>query len=130
MTAFFDTNILVAAVTADSDRSEQAIELLNSVDDGHTSILNVMELRSVLAKKKRIDRDRIDRIEDRIARKTTVTFPDASDMIAANQLQAETLLYPMDALILVAARSADCPLVTFDSELLEREGTAPPAQFL
>jgi len=42
MTAFFDTNILVAAVTADSDRSEQAIELLNSVDDGYTSILNVM----------------------------------------------------------------------------------------
>ena len=75
MTAFFDTNILVAAVTVDSDRSEQAIELLNTVADGHTSILNVMELRTVLAKKKQIDQDRVDRIEDRIARKTTSNSP-------------------------------------------------------
>lgn len=32
----------------------------------------------------------------------TVTFPDASDMMAANRLQSETLLYPMDAMILSA----------------------------
>ena len=42
-----------------------------------------MELRSVLATKKSFERDRIDRIEERIARKTTVVFPDASDIIAA-----------------------------------------------
>lgn len=77
-----------------------------------------MELRSVLAKKKRIDQDRIDRIEDRIARKATVTFPDASDRDAANQLQADTVLSPMDEEILVAARSADCSLMSFDSKLL------------
>lgn len=42
MNAFFDTNVLVAAVTADTGRSEQAIELLNEIDSGYTSILNVM----------------------------------------------------------------------------------------
>lgn len=67
MKAFFDTNVLVAAVTDDTDRSDDAVQLLNEVEEGYISILNIMELRSVLAKKKAFERDRIDRIEDRIA---------------------------------------------------------------
>lgn len=51
-----------------------------------------MELRSVLVKKKAIERDRIDQIETVSLRKTTVTFPDASDIVAANQLQLEDTL--------------------------------------
>lgn len=129
MRSFFDTNVLVAAVTSDTNRSATAVQILNESEQAYTSILNVMELRSVLAKKKAFDRERIDRIEDRIARKMTVTFPDASDIVAANERQAETLLYPMDALILSAAESADCPLVTFDSELLEH-GAVEPAEHL
>lgn len=96
--------MLVAAVTADTDRSAAAVRVLNETDDGYPSIPNVMERRSVLAKTKAFDRDRI---EERIARKTTVTFPDASDIVAANEHQSETLLYPMDALILAAAESVD-----------------------
>lgn len=84
MKAFFDTNVLVAAVTTDTDRSQAAVELLNEPDDGYPSIVNLIELRSVLAKKKAFERDRIERIEGRIARKTTVVFPDASDILTAN----------------------------------------------
>ncbi|WP_336343312.1 type II toxin-antitoxin system VapC family toxin [Halalkalicoccus ordinarius] len=129
MKAFFDTNVLVAAVVSDEQRSTTAVRLLNEIDEGHTSILNVMELRSVLSKKKAFERERIDRIEDRIARKTTVTFPDASDIVAANQLQSETLLYPMDALILTSAESIDSPLVSFDAELVEH-GAIEPEELL
>lgn len=125
MKAFFDTNVLVAAVTDDTDRSDDAVQLLNEVEEGYTSILNIMELRSVLAKKKAFERDRIDRIEDRIARKTTVTFPDASDIVTANGRQSETLAYPMDALVLAAAESAGVELVSFDAELQERDAVAP-----
>lgn len=74
MKAFFDTNVLVAAVTTDTDRSQAAIDLLNGVDNGYTSVVNLMELRSVLAKKKAFERERIERIENRIARKATVSF--------------------------------------------------------
>jgi len=55
MSVYVDTNVLVATVTADTDRSGKAVRVLNEVGDLHTSILNVMELRSVLAKKKRFD---------------------------------------------------------------------------
>jgi predicted nucleic acid-binding protein len=125
MSVLFDTNVLVAAVTRDTDRSEAAIRVLNEVEDPHTSILNLMELRSVLAKKKAFERDRIDRIERRVAGKMTVQFPDTADIVAANQLQSETLLYPMDALILATAQSADCKLVSFDAELTDRRAVEP-----
>ncbi|WP_049931092.1 type II toxin-antitoxin system VapC family toxin [Halosimplex carlsbadense] len=125
MKLLLDTNVLVAAVTRDTDRSEDAVELLNEVDEAYVSVLNLMELRSVLTKKKQFERDRIERIENRITTRATVTVPDASDMVAANQLQSETLLYPMDALVLAAADAVDATLVSFDSELIEHGAEHP-----
>lgn len=125
MRALFDTNVLVAAVTRDTDRSDVAIELLDEADDPLVSVLSLMELRSVLSKKKRFERDRIDAIENRITSRMTVTFPDASDMMAANRIQSQTLLYPMDAMILSAAAAADATLVSFDSELVEHGAVLP-----
>lgn len=129
MTAFFDTNVLVAAVTNDTDRSADAVRLLNEVQDGYTSIVNLMELRSVLAKKKAFEQDRVDQIEDRITRKTTVVFPDASDIVAANRLQRDSLLYPLDAIVLAAAQTVDCPLVSFNAELLDHGAVEPKELF-
>ncbi|MFB6151064.1 MAG: type II toxin-antitoxin system VapC family toxin, partial [Haloarculaceae archaeon] len=118
MKLLLDTNVLVAAVTNDTERSEIAVELLNRADDVYVSVLSLMEIRSVLSKKKQFERDRIRQIENRITSRTTVAFPDASDVMAANQLQAETLLYPMDALVLAAA----------DAILIQRENPALPAK--
>ena len=125
MKLLLDTNILVAAVTRDTERSEDAIELLNEATDTYVSVLNLMELRTVLSRKKLFERDRIEQIENRITSRTAVTVPDASDMIRANQRQAETFLYPMDALILAAADALDATLVTFDSELVEHGAVLP-----
>lgn len=36
MRILLDTNVLVAAVTRDTDRSDEAIELLDRVDDPHS----------------------------------------------------------------------------------------------
>ena len=129
MRVLLDTNVLVAAVTRDTDRSHEAIGLLDQVDSPLVSVLSLMELRSVLSKKKRFEQDRIEAIENRITSRMTVTFPDASDMMAANRLQSETLLYPMDAMILSAADAADATLVSFDSELVEH-GAELPQQLL
>jgi predicted nucleic acid-binding protein len=51
MKVLFDTNVLVAAVTRDTERSEDAVELLNQTAEPYVSVLNLMELRSVLMKK-------------------------------------------------------------------------------
>jgi len=125
MKILLDTNVLVAAVTRDTDRSANAIELLNRTDETYVSVLNLMELRSVLTKKKQFERDRIEQIENRITSRATVTFPDASDVVAANRLQSETLLYPMDALVLAAADAVDATLVSFDAELVDQGAKLP-----
>nr|WP_101351964.1 PIN domain-containing protein [Haloarcula taiwanensis] len=119
------TPILIAVVTQDSEQSAAARELLNTTENLHVSVLNLMELRSVLSKKKQFERDRVDQIEARITSRTTVTFPDASDMLAANQLQSDTLLYPMDALVLTAADAIEGTLVSFDRELVEQGAVRP-----
>jgi predicted nucleic acid-binding protein len=129
MRCFADTNVIVAVVTEDDDRADDAIAVLND-HEMHTSVLNLMELRSVLAKKKKqFNREHVERIEDRIVGRATVTFPDASDIVAANRLQRETYLYPMDALILAAADAADATLLSFDAELREH-GAKPPEELL
>ncbi|ELZ60597.1 MULTISPECIES: type II toxin-antitoxin system VapC family toxin [Halorubrum] len=125
MRLFFDTNVIVAAVTRDTDRSEAAVTVLNECEEGYASLLNLMELRTVLAKKKQIERDRVRQIEQRVASRVTVTFPDASDFLDANRVQEEKLLYPMDAIVLSAADAVDAELVTFDSELQEHGAISP-----
>ena len=121
----FSNERLRCGRTRDTDRSETAVRALNECDESYTSILNVVEFRSVLAKKKAFERGRIDRIEDRVVRKNTVVFPDASDIVAANEYRAETLLYPMDALIFAAAESVEAPLVSFDGELIDQAAIEP-----
>jgi len=125
MTLLLDTNVLVAAVTRDTEHSDIAVDLLNKTDETYVSLLNLMELRTVLSKKKGFERDKIDRIESRITSRTTVLFPDASELMAANRLQSDTLLYPMDALILAVAEANDATLVSFDAELVDHGATLP-----
>jgi predicted nucleic acid-binding protein len=60
MKLLLDTNVLVAAVTSDTDRSDETIALLNEIDDTYVSVLNLTELRSVLTKEKQFGRERID----------------------------------------------------------------------
>lgn len=90
MNCFVDTNVLVAVVTAEDGRAEAAVTVLND-HEAYTSVLNLMELRSVLSKKKRFERDRIEAIEDRIVDHATISVLDASDVLAANPLQRETI---------------------------------------
>lgn len=44
MGAFFDTNVLLAAVITNEQRSTAAVRLVHEIDNGETSILNVIGL--------------------------------------------------------------------------------------
>lgn len=127
MRLFLDTNLFVAVLTGESEHATAAQRVLNSDHELFTSVLNLMELRTVLTKKKLFDRDGLAEAERRIVNKTTVTILDARDVLNADSSQQETLLYPMDALILAAADGADATLVSFDAELLDHGALAPEA---
>jgi len=51
MRLLVDTNVFIASLTDESDRGETATELLNADHEFTTTVLNLMELRSVLKEK-------------------------------------------------------------------------------
>ena len=69
MKVLVDTNVFVASLTDEPARGDVATELLNQNHDFCTSILNLMEIRSVLTKKKRVEQERVeDVLSDKIGR--------------------------------------------------------------
>ena len=131
MRCFLDTNVFIAAVldTDEAEATGTATALLNDGHDFLTSLLNLMELRTVLIKKHRLERDRANAIEDEIRADVAVVVPDAGTVVDANRLQNETLLYPMDSLILACAHEDDATLVSFDSECIDA-GAEHPADVI
>lgn len=125
MKLFLDTNVFIAAVTDEPDTGAIAVDVLDGDHDFLTSMLNLMELRSVLTKKERLELSQAETIQDEITADVRVVIPDASDMMDANRLQRETLLYPLDCLILACAQGHDATLVSFDSELQEAGALSP-----
>lgn len=129
MTYFLDTNVFVASLTDERGRNEVATDLLNSDLDLRTALLNLMELRTVLTKKKGTEQDEVRSTIQDIEDQVELVFHDTSDVLEANRMQQETLLYPMDCLILTLARDQQAQLVTFDTELIEA-GAMDPASVL
>jgi predicted nucleic acid-binding protein len=125
MKAFVDTNVFVASLTEEPRRGTVATEFLNRDYEFCTSILNLMEIRSVMTKKKRVEQDRVETVLDDIVENVDVYAPEISDQISAYQRQRESLLYTMDCVLLELAEDVNATFVTFDSELLDNGGVAP-----
>nr|WP_254714859.1 PIN domain-containing protein [Natranaeroarchaeum aerophilus] len=99
--------------------------MLDADQEFLTSTMNFMELRSVLTKKRRLEQLRAHAIQDEITTDVRIVIPSGSDIMTANRLQNDTLLYPIDCLILACARNQDAELVSFDAELQEAGAIDP-----
>lgn len=119
MKVLVDTNVFVASLTDEPTRGDIATELLNQDYDFCTSILNLMEIRSVMTKKKQVEQDRV---EDVLS---DIYAPEISDQISAYSLQRDTLLYTLDCVLLALAEDLDATLATFDGELLGNGAVEP-----
>lgn len=125
MKLFLDTNVFVASLTDEPGLGDTADTLLDADCDFYTSLLNLMELRTVLTKKQQIEQTTVREIIADIDERTEVFYHDSADLLAANRLQQDTLLYPLDCLVLAAANDVDARLVTFDAELLDNGASSP-----
>jgi predicted nucleic acid-binding protein len=125
MSLFVDSNIFIAIVTDDTDRSDTARELLNSDRDFYSSIYNIMEVRNVLATKYHFKRDRIEEVERTVRTYSNPVSHSSVLVQEADEIQEETYVTAMDAIMLAGAEQIDGPLVTFDAEL-HRHGAVPP----
>jgi len=127
MKVFVDTNVFVASLTDEPTRGESATRLLDADYDFCTSILNLMEIRSVLAKKKHTEQVQVEETLSDIYATVDIYAPEISDHIAAYELQRETLLYTTDCVLLSLAEDVGAKLVTFDAELLDSGAVSPSA---
>jgi len=125
MKVLVDTNVFVAGLTDEPGRGRVANEFLSGEHDFTTTVLNLMELRSVLTKKKRIEQEEVETTLDGIVDRVDLYGAEISDQVRANELQRDTLLYPLDCLLWSLAEDVDAELVTFDAELLEHGATSP-----
>lgn len=125
MKIFVDTNVFVASLTDEPNRGEIATQLLNEDHEFCTSILNLMEIRSVMTKKKRVEQDRVEAVLSDVYSSMDIYAPEISDQITAYELQRDNLLYTMDCVLLALANDVDATMVTFDGELLDHGGVAP-----
>ena len=123
MKLLVDANVLVAALVEEDDGP--ATSLLNADHEFCTALLTLMEVRTVLTKKKRVELPDVERVIDGIAARTDVYATERDDVLNAYRLQQETLLYPVDCLLLSLADGLDARLVTFDAELQDAGAVAP-----
>lgn len=129
MTFFVDSNVFIAIVTGDTDRSGLAQALLDSDREFYTSIYNVMEVRNVLATKYHFTRRRIENVENTVRTYADPVSHSAILIQEADAIQEETYVTAMDAIMLAGASHIDGTLVTFDTEL-HRHGAKPPEDVL
>lgn len=129
MKVFVDTNVFIASITEEPARGKIATELLNENHEFCTSILNLMEIRSVLTKKKRVEQEQVEGVLTDICGRVDIYAPEISDQISAYSLQEDTLLYTLDCILLALAEDVDATMVTFDGELLDH-GAVEPAELI
>lgn len=125
MKVLVDTNVFLASLTDEPGRGDVATELLNQNHDFCTSILNLMEIRSVMTKKKHVEQERVEDVLSDIYAQVDIYAPEISDQISAYSLQQDTLLYTLDCVLLALADDIDATLATFDGELLDNGATNP-----
>jgi predicted nucleic acid-binding protein len=112
-------------LTDETGRGKIATQLLNDDHQFCTSILNLMELRSVMTKKKRVEQDRVETVLSDIYSYVDIYAPEISDQIAAYEVQQDNLLYTIDCVFLALANDIDATMVTFDGEFLDHGGVGP-----
>jgi len=125
MKVLVDTNVFVASLTDEPARGDVATEFLNQDHDFCTSILNLMEIRSVMTKKQQVEQDRVEDVLSDIYTQVDIYAPEISDQISAYSLQQDTLLYTLDCVLLALADDLDATLATFDGELLDNGAVEP-----
>jgi len=129
MKVFVDTNVFIASLTDEPSRGPAATQLLNQEHEFCTSVLNLMELRSVLTKKKQIEQTEAEEVLSDIYTQVDIYAPEISDQITAYSHQQESLLYTLDCVFLALADDIGATLTTFDSELLDH-GAVQPSNLL
>ncbi len=89
-----------------TDRSEEARKFLDKYcNDIATTVLNIMEIGSVLSRKYRWRKRDINKVIEAVKKTLTILIPTEYDMLDAMELSLKHYLSPVDALMLVMSQN-------------------------
>jgi len=115
-----DSDVLLNAVL-EGERQEASVEFLDQHEEYIcTTILNIMEISSVLSRKYRWKGKDIRDVVSTIERGTDVLIPSETEIIEAYELVYHHFFSAIDAILLTLSKGQDQILITFDLELLNR----------
>ncbi|WP_336038108.1 VapC toxin family PIN domain ribonuclease [Halobacterium yunchengense] len=121
-----ETNVFVASLTDEPARGGSATEPLNQDRDFCTSILDLVDLRSVMTEPKRVEQDRVEDVLSDVYAHVDSYAPEISDQISAYNPQQDGLPYTLDRVLLALTDDRDATLAPFDGELLD-DGAVEPS---
>lgn len=124
MRVFIDTNVFISVIEG-SEGSGVGRKILNKEWEICTSVLNLMEIRTVLVKKKHEPQEKVESIIEWLKDQLDTVFERLPELYHIEGTQKDTLLYPLDCIFHHISDDKGMPLVTFDSELLDHGGTSP-----
>jgi predicted nucleic acid-binding protein len=106
-----------------TERAEEAKSFLDEhSEEISTTILNLMEISSVLSRKYKWKKESISKVLDALKVSVEILIPTEYDMLETFNLSKERYHTPVDALMLSISKGKNSTLITFDSGILkERE---------
>ncbi len=115
-----DSDVLLNAVLK-GKKQETCVEFLNQHEEGiSTTILNIMEISSVLSRKYSWKGKDIREVVSTIERGTDVLIPSETEIIEAYELVFYHFFSTIDAILLTLSKGQNQILITYDSGLLSR----------
>lgn len=118
MKIYIDSDIFISLIENSAGAAaSQALLNLNDHDLG-TGLLNLLEIRTVLTKKKKHRQKEVETILQWLRDHLDFVIDDVPPLPDVNERQIDTLLYPMDCLICETADVHESLLSTYDRELI------------
>ena len=117
-----DSNVFLNVLIY-GDKFEDVKRFLNEHSDKiETTLVNLMEIFSILTRKYRWKKEDAIKAVELIEGNCRVLIPNEYDFMRAYQIQKEHLLTVNDSLLLSIASRENAILVTYDKELLKYNG--------
>lgn len=125
MRVFIDSNIFLAVIEG-STGSQAGRQLLNNDDITRcTSLLNLVEIRNVLMKKKQETREFSETLLTWLENQLDVIVYESPALSDIDELHERELLDPMDCFFVLMAEEEDCVFVSLENELQDAGAVGP-----
>lgn len=115
-----DSDVVLNAIL-ETEKQDICVEFLDQKENEiNSTILNIMEISSVLSRKYQWEGEDIREVINTVEKGMDVLIPSESEILEGYELVFYNFYSPVDAILLTLSKNQDQVLITYDKELLKR----------